>query len=607
MRPQRLFWQLFLSHALLLLVVMAGVTWLSNRSVQRFYMEETKAGLAAHAQLVAGQVAPLLPDGAYAEVDSLCKAWGSAIGMRITVIRPDGLVLGDSHEDPRLMERHGAADRAEVGQVLQGETGAAIRRSETLRRSMLYVAVPVLQSRQTGDHVAAVVRTALPLSAVQETLRALNIGLLGGSGVLAALLALLSLALARRISRPLEALRDGAERLSRGDFSRRLAQPGLTEARGLAESMDRMAAQLRERLDLVTRQRNELETILRSMTEGILAVDLEQRVVTMNAAAARILSVSAEEAAGRPVHELLRNPPLQALIERALGSAEPVEGDVVLHGEGERHLEVRGAILRDREEREIGALLVLHDVSRLRQLERMRSDFVANVSHELKTPVTAIQGAVETLASGAIADPEAAERFLSILARQAGRTEAIIEDLLRLSRIEEEAGRGGLELEPGSIEMVLAGAVQACQAGAREKGIEIEFDCPPELEARINPPLLENAVANLIDNAVKYSASGGPVRVSAAAHGGEVLITVNDQGCGIDQRFHERIFERFFRVDRSRGRELGGTGLGLAIVKHIVLAHGGRVTVDSAPGRGSTFGIVLPCTTRAARHELADS
>ncbi|MEX2561444.1 MAG: ATP-binding protein, partial [Pirellulales bacterium] len=253
-----------------------------------------------------------------------------------------------------------------------------------------------------------------------------------------------------------------------------------------------------------------------------------------------------------------------------------------------------GTALRDAGGHSIGAVIVLNDVSRLRQLENMRRDFAANVSHELKTPVTSIKGFVETLLDGAMRDSQDSERFLRIIARQADRLDSIIEDLLSLSRIEKEGDAADLVLTLAELRGVLESALHDCDSKASERGIRIALSCDDGLQARINPPLLEQAVTNLLDNAIKYSEPAGEVQLSGQTAGGEVLIVVRDQGCGIAEEHLSRLFERFYRVDKARSRKLGGTGLGLAIVKHIVLAHRGQVTVESAPSAGSTFTIHLP-------------
>jgi two-component system phosphate regulon sensor histidine kinase PhoR len=325
----------------------------------------------------------------------------------------------------------------------------------------------------------------------------------------------------------------------------------------------------------------------------VLAVDGEGRIVSLNPAGARMLKLDAGRARGRPVQEAVRNTALQDLVAAALARQGPVEGEITLHEGEARNVQVRGVPLGDPGGSRTGALLVLDDVTHLRRLERVRQDFVANVTHELRTPITSIQAAAETLTEGECAEEEA-ERFLAIIARQTRRLNAIIDDLLQLSRIEAEADGGRISLEEHPLDLVLTGAVQACAARAAERQISIELHCDPSLRARIDAALIENAVVNLIDNAIKYSDERTRVRVSASEGGDAVVIEVVDRGWGIDPRHHDRIFERFYVVDRGRSRSVGGTGLGLAIVRHIVLAHGGRVELESAPGEGSTFRLVLP-------------
>jgi two-component system phosphate regulon sensor histidine kinase PhoR len=281
-------------------------------------------------------------------------------------------------------------------------------------------------------------------------------------------------------------------------------------------------------------------------------------------------------------------------VASALVCKRPVEGDVVLRNARERVVQAHGAALRDPTGRGIGAVIVLNDVSRLRQLENMRRDFAANVSHELKTPITSIKGFVETLLDGAVRDPHDAERFLRIIARQADRLNAIIEDLLSLSRIEKEAEAADIALNVVGLREVLNAAIHNCETKAAERGIRIVLGGNPDLEAKINPPLFEQAVTNLLDNAVKYSNQDGQVDLIAAQRDHEILIQVRDQGCGIAEEHLSRLFERFYRVDKARSRKLGGTGLGLAIVKHIVLAHRGQVAVESQEEVGSCFTIHLP-------------
>jgi two-component system phosphate regulon sensor histidine kinase PhoR len=282
------------------------------------------------------------------------------------------------------------------------------------------------------------------------------------------------------------------------------------------------------------------------------------------------------------------------MAQAVLAGEAPVERDVQLGPLADTWLQVRASGLRGPDGARIGALLVLDNVTRLRKLETMRRDFVANVSHELKTPITSIKGFVETLLHEQLEDKDNSLRFLGIILRQVNRLDAIIGDLLMLSRLERGSEEQTIQIQCESLAEVLCAAVEMCEKKAADKSMRLDLECPADLQAEINAPLLEQAVTNLIDNAIKYSGAGAAVRIAASHEGHAVVICVQDQGCGIEPVHLPRLFERFYRVDRARSRELGGTGLGLAIVKHIVAAHRGSVRVESTVGRGSTFFISLP-------------
>jgi len=292
---------------------------------------------------------------------------------------------------------------------------------------------------------------------------------------------------------------------------------------------------------------------------------------------------------------VVRNPDLLRFVARLQTGGGPAETEITLRvGAGQRHLRVTATGLADRDGRRLGTLMVLSDVTRLRELENVRRDFVANVSHELKTPVTAIKGAADTLMDGAADDPDARSRFLAIIQRQSERLSALISDTLSLARIEQTVEQGAVGLAEGPLSAVLEAAVAVCELMASDREVTVDVACDPALSAHIDPPLLEQAVINLLQNAITYSPPGDRVEVSARATGERVEIAVTDHGPGIAPEHLARIFERFYRVDPARSRDAGGTGLGLAIVKHIALAHGGGVAVDSSPGKGSTFRIHLP-------------
>jgi len=588
MRGPRLLWQVFLVYLATLAVMIAGLGWYASYVAREFYMDRKQAELETVAKMSESRICELLERGALPELREYCAELAQAISLRMTVILPSGQVMADTAQDPRQMDNH--ANRPEVQIALRGEAGRSTRFSHTVGQDQTYLAVPL---RQAGS-VAGVVRTSFPVQSLSDAIRAvyLRIALVGLAAVVAA--GAVSLLVAKNITRPLEALRQGAERFARGELKHRLPRSGAEEIRMLAQSLNHMAADLDQRLETIVRQENEHQAVLTSMIEGVLAIDPRGAILSLNEACAEMLGVDARKARGRLVHESIRHAGLLSFVEEALTSSEPVERDLEATGPGKRWLHAQGTLLHDGQQRQIGGLIVLHDVTRMRHLEKIRRDFVANVSHELKTPITSIKGFVETLLHERLEDKENSFRFLGIILRQVNRLDAIIGDLLMLSRVERGSEEQTIELQCESLAEVLRAAVEMCEKKAEDKSIQLDLECPEDLQAEINAPLLEQAVTNLIDNAIKYSASGAAVGITALCEGQMVVIRVQDQGCGIEAVHLPRLFERFYRVDRARSRELGGTGLGLAIVKHIVAAHRGLVRVESAVGRGSTVFISLP-------------
>lgn len=599
MRRKRLFWRLF---ALLLAANAAAVLlagFFAARQVRQWYVQHVRDTLEVQASETARLATPLFAAGQPDRLQEFCRSAGAG-PTRITAIFPSGLVAGDSREEPRNMENH--ADRPEIQQALAGAVGQSTRLSPTIRETMMYVAMPVRQ----GEHVIGVMRAAVSLRGVENALEAMRRNLLwvGLTGCLA--VAAVSLIASRWISRPLEVVRAGAERFARGELLHRLPALGVEEIAAVADALNLMARQLQERIETIQRQQNEHEAMLMSMNEGVLAVDLRAAIISLNRTCAELLEVDPDKAAGRLLHETIRRAELLGFVEAALASDEPLEADLELCGAVRRLLRVQGTSLYGAQRQKIGALLVMHDVTRLRQLEEMRREFVANVSHELRTPITSIKGFVETLLDGAWDDRANAERFLKIIHRQVDRLDAIIGDLLALSRVEKGSEEQRIQFASESVRDVLAAALDMCQTKAFDKRIAIRLDCPADLRAEINASLLEQAVMNLLDNAVKYSEPDSLIEAAACCEGENLVIRVTDRGCGIEAEHLPRLFERFYRVDKARSRELGGTGLGLAIVKHIALAHRGSVTVQSALGKGAQFTIRLPLTSRRADSPISN-
>jgi two-component system phosphate regulon sensor histidine kinase PhoR len=330
------------------------------------------------------------------------------------------------------------------------------------------------------------------------------------------------------------------------------------------------------------------------MREGVLAVDSDERILTFNQAAGSFLGIDLSSAKGHAIQEVIRNADIQRFLSGVLTGKGPAEGEIVLHGTDNKFLQLSGTLLHDIGGKKIGALVVLNDITRMRKLENMRREFVANVSHELKTPITSIKGYVETLQEGALGDKENVQKFLDIVLKQSDHLNAIVDDLLSLSRIEQDAEKGEIQLTEENLRHIIDATTVDYELKARERNIKVIVNCSEEIMVKANSRLLEQAIGNLLDNAIKYSEPGKAVEVEATSNLDEIVIRVSDHGNGIAPEHLPRLFERFYRVDKGRSRELGGTGLGLAIVKHITQAHGGSVTVESTLGTGSIFTLHLP-------------
>jgi two-component system phosphate regulon sensor histidine kinase PhoR len=582
-----LYWQLFIPYLLIILFAVIAILFYSSNLLEEILLDQTESDLRAQTVLFQERIREKLPPDR--RTDDLCKALGASLPTRFTVILPNGLVVGDSDEDPSRMDNH--LDRPEVASAIGGTIGVSTRYSPTLGKRMMYLAMPL---RERGM-LHAVVRVSVPIEAVYGRIRAVQHRVLLGGLVVAFLSVMAGFLVYRRVRRPLRQIQESAGAFARGEFQQKVALPNTEEMAQLAETLNSMAGEIQQRIRTITRQRKELETVLSSMAEGVFGVDKNECIVGMNQAAGRILGCDPAQSRGRAIQEVFRISSLQNFVKRALAGEEPLEEDVLIniYGEGEKALNVHGRPIRDEEERPGGVLVVMHDITELRKLENLRRDFVANASHEIRTPLTAIKGFVETLREGAVKNPQDAERFLTIIQKHVDRLVALVEDLLALSRIEREKETDEILLEDQPIQPVLVSAVQICRAKGEAKNIRIDLSCDEGLKAKISPPLLEQAVMNLLDNAVNASADGKAIRVEAEEKETEVLIHVKDQGCGIEKIHLDRLFERFYRVDKARSRKLGGTGLGLAIVKHIMEAHKGRVTVESRPGAGSTFTLHL--------------
>ncbi len=586
-----LFWFAFLAILAVGAIGCGISSWLAVSRFAATFEERRATELESYARFLMPRLRPLARSGDEDAIAELCSELGRSLGARVTWIDPSGRVLGESEVDPTRLDDH--SNRPEVILARSGKRGVARRYSDSLGEDYLYVAVPI-EANGTSGAGRSVFRMSVTARTLERPVAEFR------SRVLAALYPVLLAALlvAAGISWPavvfLRRLREGALRVARFDLQSPVPVPMIREAGETAHAFNRMTARIEERLRRMEVDRRDSETLLASMGEGVIAVDGDERVVIMNRAGGELLGLDPKASIGRTLPERIRNPDLLRLVRRALAAPGAVDGSVRIVGPEERYLAASGSSWIDPDRGEIGALLVLKDMTRLERLEGLRREFVANVSHELRTPITSIRGFAETLRDTDDLSEDEARRFYEILAREAARLHAMLEDLLVLARVEKETDDGeGIRTDETAILRVLAAAAQATRSRAERKSVRVEVECPEDLRAQAHPTLLEQAVQNLVDNAIRYSEPGQTIRVAAEERGGRVVVSVTDEGAGIAKDHLPRLFERFYRVDSSRSRKDGGTGLGLAIVKHIAQAHGGYVTVDSELGEGSRFEVWL--------------
>jgi two-component system, OmpR family, phosphate regulon sensor histidine kinase PhoR len=574
---------------LLIVLTASAVGILSHRQIEHASLEQMDSALEQQALFLRELSLPaLLGHEAATAVQSSIISITARNNTRFTVIDAAGVVLADSFEDPRLMENHLA--RAEILQAKLESKGTAIRYSSTVDMEMLYVALPV----KDAGGIIGYVRTALPLSAVDSELAALRSYLAYGVGIALLLSLPAGWYFTRRIIKPLVTMERAAVEIAAGDYGRQVRVGRTDEIGMLANALNRLSSSMADRIEKISRDQRQLEAMLGSMAEGIIATDREERIVHINTVAARLCRVSAGEGAGRKTWEVIRLPQITEGIRSSIDSGKPVFDELTISGSPrDQQLDMEVTPWRDSAGAVVGAVMVLHDVTRLKSLESLRREFLANASHELKSPVTAIRGLAETILDDQAMDRDTRERFIKGIQLEAMRLTSLLQDMLTISRLEQGEEQG----EPARIDLrdVVASAVQQHQLRADTLQIELnaEFPALPVLvDGRQFS--LETAVSNLISNGLGYTPAGGRVSVVLSTGNNEAVIRVVDTGIGIAPEHHDRIFERFYRVDKARSREQGGTGLGLSIVKHTVLSCGGRVAVTSQPGQGSVFEVCLP-------------
>jgi len=586
---RNLFAKLGLTFVALLISALLAVDYFAERALRRDYERTAYSQLTAVAGIAQARASalPALPAARREDVAKL-NEWVSqmaASGSRVTLIGSDGQVLAESQSDSQTMENH--AGRPEVREALAKGSGRAIRHSVTVNRDLLYYAV----RHDVGPGPPIILRFALPIETVDEVLQSFRQSLWLSSFLILLIAAVAALQISRVFTDRVERLKDFSRRVAAGDFTAIAADSSGDALDALGASMNRTAAQLDATIRTLTEERNLSTAILGSMVEGVAVVNGSERLLFANQGFAEILNLKFPPKSGSALVEIVRQTELIEAVRNVLHGESRVEAEIVTGTLRQKYFAATVASVRAGDT--LGAVVVLHDITELRRLERVRRDFVANVSHEFRTPLTAIQGFAETLLAGAIDDAQNRVRFLEIILEHARRLARLTEDLLRLSQMDSD--RLELEIDEVSVSQIVDSCLATAQHRALENGLELTVKVPSNLPTVAGDRRrLAEVLQNLLDNARQYTLPGGQIVLSAEAHELEVVFTVSDTGIGIPRTDQSRIFERFYRVDAARSREAGGTGLGLAIAKHLIEAQGGRIWVESELGNGSHFHFSVP-------------
>ncbi len=581
--------KLILSYCIVIFVSFGFVAFFLDRSLEENSLLNIRASLVTQAGLIEARI----PAESLAREDAGSLAQvvydlSSRTKCRITVVNAKGKVLADSgisREEIPLMENH--LYRPEIKSALSGRVGSDIRYSPTLKIDMLYVALPL----KGAAAPLGAVRLALPLESVQRTLSAIRKTILLGLLFALGTALVLGSIVARLTMEPVKKMIQVSRRFSEGDFSKRVLRPSEDEIGELATALNRMAQDIEHKIGEIRTQNQKLAAVFNSMIEGVIVLDGTGRIVSVNAAIEKIFGAAKGHAEGKVFLEAIRNNDIAEVISAVLKAGKPVTSEITLIYPVRGTFEVSAAPVFDHDA-VTGCLVVIHDITELRRLEAVRSDFVANVSHELKTPLTSIKGFVETLLEGALEDRENNRNFLKIIQEHAERLNNLVEDLLSLSSLESK----GMILDKRSfdLEQQLENVIAGFKSQLNKKHIKISNELPPHVFVTADKDRIEHVFTNLLDNAVKFNTENGVIRVYSREVPDGIKVVVEDSGTGIPEKDIPRIFERFYRVDKARSRELGGTGLGLSIVKHIIELHGGSVGVESSEGFGSRFWFILP-------------
>lgn len=586
------FWRTYLGYVIVALVgTFLFAASLAGRTESQVVADlDTRMGVTAQSLAVA--VGSGLQNLNYQGIRDTADEASELTGLRVTVIDPNGIVLADTHEDPLGMDNH--LRRPEVQMAAISGIGTAQRYSYTLQENFRYLAIPV----RSRDQLTGFVRVAKPVSELTAEVRQAQSVLVSHAAVIAFVILLLAFYLAGRQATKVAELTSVAEEIAHGNFARRIPEGNSLGLKKMAEAINQMARSSARSVSDVTADRNRLSTIFTCMVEGVIDVDMEQKILHINEAAARLLSLREKDCIGKPLWQEIRNQEVTTALDEAIRTLSVIKTQMRLNRKSDQLVvDIYAASLSNDEGEPIGAVLVLHDITDLKNLERIRTDFVANASHELKTPITAIRGLTETILGDKDVDQATLVHFIERVHAQSLRLSQLVGDLMTISRL--ESSQSQEDFTRINFTDLVRQAVRAAEGVAEGKGHVLVSDLTDvELPIYGDRQNLSQLVDNLIDNAIKYTTEPGTITVTLAEEEGAAVLAVRDTGIGISPQYQQRVFERFYRVDKARSQSLGGTGLGLSIVKNIAEKHGATVGVQSQLGSGSTFTFRIPLAAR---------
>ena len=581
--PRSLQWRIALAYTALIFVIMGAVSLYLVNFVRHTLISNLEERMELQTELLGDSVAQYLRgpiDGAGLREAS--ERTGQVVDGRVTIIGLDGSVLADNGQGPGTLED--LTGRPEVQEALVADTGRDTRASEVTGEEMLYTALPI----RVDGSLAGVARIAVSTSGVKSSINRIIATIAVSAIVVAVLSIALGWLVARRTSRSVRSVAQGARRLAEGDLEHRVKALSSDEAQELADAFNNMAATIRDMVRDLSTERNKLSAVLDTMTDGVVVLGPDGRVMLMNRAAQFLLDVKLKETAGSRLVEIVRDHELQTMVSRAMASRDLLQVEVELLHRRRFLSAIATPLGKDPSD---GVLLTLHDLTRLRQVETTRKEFVSNVSHELRSPLASVKAMVETLEDGALDERDLTRDFLQRIHRDVDRMDHIVNDLLELSRL--ESGQVPLHLSPLDLRGLIEEVAARFGSQAQSKDIAVDLELPDALPLVIGQKeKLRRVLVNLLENAVKFTPTQGRVTLAGEAQDRFVQVHVKDTGIGIPREHLPHVFERFYKVDRARRDN--GTGLGLAIVKHIVQAHGGQVTVESREGEGSAFSFTVP-------------